>query len=46
MELRGHSISYASFNNKQRTYLEKNLINTITYLENDLNETNFGELDE
>ena len=45
MELRGHSISYASFKNKQRTNLEKNLINTITYLENDLNETNFGELD-
>ena len=45
MELRGQSISYASFKNKQRNNLEKDLINKITYLENNLNETNFGELD-
>ena len=45
MELRGQSISYASFRNKQRNDLEKDLINKITYLENNLNENNFGELD-
>ena len=45
MELRGQSISYASFKNKKRTNLEKDLINKITYLENNLNENNFGELD-
>ena len=45
MELREQSISYASFKNKQRNNLEKDLINEITYLENNLNETNFGELD-
>ena len=45
MELRGQSISYASFKNKQRNNLEKDLINKITYLENNLNETNYGELD-
>ena len=45
MELRGQSISYASFKNKQRNNLEKDLINKITYLENILNETNYGELD-
>ena len=45
MELRGQSISYASFKNKQRNNLEKNLIKKITYLENNLNEANFGELD-
>ena len=44
MELRGQSISYASFKNKQRNNLEKDLINKISYLENNLNETNFGEL--
>ena len=45
MELRGQSISYASFKNKQRNNLEKDLINKIIYLENILNETNYGELD-
>ena len=45
MELRGQSISYSSFKIKQRNNLEKDLINKITYLENNLNETNFGELD-
>ena len=45
MELRGQSISYASFKNKQRNNLEKDLINKITYLENILNETNYGEPD-
>ena len=45
MELRGQSISYASFKNKKLTNLEKDLINKITYLENNLNENNFGELD-
>ena len=45
MKLRGQSISYASFKNKQRNNLEKDLINKITYLENNLNENNFGELD-
>ena len=45
MELRGQSISYASFKNKQRNNLEKDLINKIAYLENNLNENNFGELD-
>ena len=45
MELRGQSISYASLKNKQRNNLEKDLINKITYLENNLNENNFGELD-
>ena len=45
MELRGQSISYANFKNKQRNNLEKDLINKITYLENNLNETNYGELD-
>ena len=44
MELRGQSISYASFKNKQRNNLEKDLINKITNLENNLNENNFGEL--
>ena len=45
MELRGQPISYASFKNNQRNNLEKDLITKITYLENNLNETNFGELD-
>ena len=44
MELRGQSISYASFKNKQRNNLEKDLINKITYLENNLKENIFGEL--
>ena len=45
MELRGQSISYASFKNKQRNNLEKDLTNKISHLENNLNEANFGELD-
>ena len=39
MELRGQSISYASFRNKQRNKLDKDLINKITYLENNLFKT-------
>ena len=44
MKLKGQSIYYASFKNKQRNNLEKEFINTITYLENNSNENNFGEL--
>ena len=45
MELRGQSISYASYKNKQKNNLEKELINKITLLENNLNENKILELD-
>lgn len=45
MELRGQSISYASFKTKQKKNLEKDLLNKITLLESNLNETRTEELD-
>lgn len=45
MELRGQSISYASYKNKQKNNLEKELTNRITRLENNLNDNKITELD-
>lgn len=45
MEIRGKSISYASFKNKTRDSREKYLIKTIADLENNENEDNFELLE-
>lgn len=45
MELRGQSISYASYKNKRKNNLEKELVNKITLLENNLNDNKISELD-
>ena len=45
MEIRGESISYASFKNKQRNNREKLIMNQIDDLENSRNENNMDQLE-
>ena len=45
MEIRGESISYASFKNKQRNNREKLIMNQIDELENSRNENNMDQLE-
>lgn len=45
MELRGQSISYASYKNKQKNNREKELMNDIQELEHNMNESNKEEVD-
>ena len=46
MEIRGKTISYASYKKKERNRYEKRLTEEITYLETNLNEINVHSLEE